>query len=181
MRERGLECVDQFTDSHGDELVARRGWDDNLAGALAEVSRQSHIMKFTPRDIHERLTDIESGNRWFDNPEKKPEVYTMWMGKTATSLAGIVWFSHQKRVEASNCEYTSGFRLYDRAVGRGLARKFSEIAHSDMSSSNPGLGVWLETDEDNIPARRLYDSLGYKQVANNDGRLVMAWKQTSVT
>jgi len=176
MRKRGTEVVGNFVDSHNQPYIVRRGWSSQISYELPQLSQQPHIRSSTPRDATQRFPDEKTGDIWYDNPQKEPIVYTLKLGRVGAGVSGIVWFSHQIHADARGNKFTSGFRLYEGAVGKKLARPFSEVAHDDFAELYPGEGVWLETDESNKPAVRLYESLGYELVANNYGRLVMTWR-----
>lgn len=176
MSRKSLSFVGSEPYGHGQRLDITRGWNDELARELVGVSTQPHIRATTPRDAAERFLDEISANEWYDNPRKQPTVYTMRLGELGHALSGFIWFSRQTHSDAPTFSYTSGFRLYEGAVGRGLARPFAEIAHEDFSRLHPGDGVWLETDVDNIPAVKLYQRIGYRAVATNGNRLVMTWQ-----
>lgn len=173
-RPRIIESVGDFRGPDGARHVVERGWDDELAAALPMLSLQPHILRSTPKDASRRFVDVESSNRWYDDEQKAPTPYSLRLG--GLSLGGFIWMSYQTHADTPGCDYTSGFRMYQGAVGRGLARPFSEVTHDDFFRRHPGSGIWLETDEVNQAALALYDKLGYKEVANHDGRVVMQLK-----
>lgn len=176
MNKRSTLIVGETQYGSHETLQVSRGWNDEIARELVEVSRQPHIRATTPRDASERFVNLESAHAWFENSRKQPIVYTMRLGELGNALSGLIWFSRQNHPDAHGFAYTSGFRLYEGAVGRGLARPFAEIAHNDFSDINPQDGVWLETNADNTPAVKLYGRLGYETVAERAGRLIMTWR-----
>ncbi len=170
-RPRIIETVGSFRGHDGARHTVDRGWEDDLAAELPELSRQPHILRSTPKDASRRFTDQESADLWYDDENKLPSVYTFRLG--GLSVGGLVWMSSQQHVDTPGAHYTSGFRMYQGAVGRGLARPFSEVAHEDFFNLHPTSGIWLETDETNAAALALYEKLGYTEIANHDGRVVM--------
>jgi len=173
-RARIIETVGAFYGHDGARHTVERGWEDELATELPELSRQVHILKSTPKDASRRFVDTESANRWYDDEAKAPTVYTLRLG--GLSMGGLVWMSSQEHPDTPGYGFTSGFRMYNGAVGRGLARPFSEVAHQDFFTEHPAAGIWLETDDTNDAALALYSKLGYTEVANHDGRVVMKLK-----
>jgi ribosomal protein S18 acetylase RimI-like enzyme len=72
-------------------------------------------------------------------------------------------------------EQRQHLRVVDIAVlpafrGRGLARAVLRQLQQD------GRDVLLSVPHDNIPARRLYDSLGFKEEARDEVRASMCWQ-----
>lgn len=54
--------------------------------------------------------------------------------------------------------------------GRGIGRALFEAAHASLASAGVG-SVWLVTTNDNSPAIRLYESLGYRLVETRRGAI----------
>jgi RimJ/RimL family protein N-acetyltransferase len=163
---------------HLDQLGARHlvehGWSDELAHELVEVSREPKIRLFTPNDHKSRFRDDASANEWYGDTNKKPEVYSL-REKAHRQLAGVAWFSMQEHELVDPLFNTTfAIRLYDIARGQGLSYPFAKTAHDDFSTlAHRATGLWLETDQYNQPAQRLYEKLGYATVTAANGRIIM--------
>jgi ribosomal protein S18 acetylase RimI-like enzyme len=144
-----------------------RGWSDELAAQLVANSRQSEILRHTPRDAAERFSDEEAAHAWYES--NHPTVYAL--ARTA-ALAGVIWFSHRPRTEF-DADYTFAIRMYDMARGKGLAKPFVTASEADFRKKHEPRAIWLETDMENSAARNLYRSIGYKVIAANSARITM--------
>lgn len=142
-------------------------WSAELAQQLVEHSTEATIKTFTPRDATERFPSVEAANEWYKR--KEPTLYALFR---AASLAGIVWYSARSHPQL-DATHTFAIRLYDNARGQGLARPFMAYCEEDFRAHTPDARVWLETDKDNVAARRLYNALGYKAVSKSAGRVTM--------
>ena len=143
------------------------GWNAKLANDLVRVSKQLHIMQNTPNDATKRFMNVDKANDWYDKKDRS--VYSLYCGG---SLDGIAWFGLNERPDL-HAGHTFAIRLYENAVGRGLAYLLMKIVHDDFAA--PG-GIWLETDDNNSAARRLYEKFGYQKVNESDGRVTMVYK-----
>ena len=123
-----------------------------------------------PRDIGERFSDQTAAQKWYANCER--EVYSLMMDD---DLAGVVWFDVRPRPDL-DAEYTFAIRLYESSRGKGLSYDFALAARTDMFVYRSTTGVWLETDEDNVPGLKLYEKLGYKIVDNKNGRQTLVFR-----
>ena len=147
-----------------------RGWGDDVAQQLVELSQQSHILQYTPNDHGRRFASEQSAHDWYHAHERA--VYTL--GEHA--IDGIIWFG-ESRSDIADGDYTFAIRMYEGAQGKGLARGFMQGAHQDFREQLDYDGaIWLETDIDNVAARALYAKAGYQEVRTVDERVVMEQK-----
>lgn len=168
---RTIECIQHYT--------VEQGWLDTLAPELVEASKEPRIMQFTPNDHLKRFSTVEAANSWHDNSEKNPVIYAL-RDETSRELAGIAWFSRQQH-EHINPTYSTTFaiRLYDIARSQGLSYPFAQVVHNDYTSA-PEIergNIWLETDQDNIAAQKLYEKLGYTTILAANNRIIMGLDQ----
>lgn len=148
-----------------------KGWNDQLAAKLVTASREQAMVENVPRDAKERFFDLEAAHTWQNN--SKREIYTLFQDD---NLAGIVWFTNHPRPDL-DADYTYAIRMYELSRGKGLAYDFTQAAQTDFIVSNSYKGgIWLETNSDNIPARKLYEKFGYKLVSENEGRLTFVYR-----
>ena len=164
-----LESVqNKYTDpllQAGYEL--RRGWDEDIAAELMELSKQQHIQNHTPNDTLKRFKDLEMANAWYAKNDRT--VYTI----ANTAIAGLIWFGASQS-EYIDGDYTFAIRVYEEAQGKRLARPFMNAAHEDFRRHAAYNGdIWLSTDINNERAIELYEKVGYKTRQIIDGRLVM--------
>lgn len=151
-------------------LSVYEGWNEKLACDLVVASVQPHIKRYTPNDAAKRFVSLESANEWYT--VKNHTTYSLYHSDT---LAGIIWFRPGPKPELG-AEYSFAIRLYEDAIGKGLAYPFARIAHHDYAVKVGLLTVWLETDGDNAAALHLYKKLGYQKVGEHDGRITMVKK-----
>ncbi len=151
-------------------LIVQEGWNEELAKDLVRVSLQRHILQSTPEDAARRFMTTDTANRWYADKE-----HCTYPLSRNGALMGIIWFALSDRPEIG-AKRTFAIRLYESAVGKGLALPFMRVAHDDYLAKTGGAAIWLETDVDNIPAVRLYDKFGYQKISENDGRVTMTYQ-----
>lgn len=147
-----------------------KGWNTSLANDIVEASKQKHVVESTPNDSLQRFRDLGSAIIWHDQGRRS--VYSL----RGDELAGIIWYDIRLRPDLQ-ANYTFAVRMYQEAVGRKLAHTFMRAAHTDFALEKGNPAVWLETDESNTAAIRLYDKFGYELVARDSARLTMVYRQ----
>lgn len=140
-------------------------------------SRQPHVMKFEGHeDAGGRFKDIEAYYKW---AEKDRLVYLLLHKSKdgeVQDVGGIIWFGKRENEHIDpSYNLTFGIRLYEGCVGKGLAVPFMKATHEDLSRFYPGEAVWLDFAEDNIAARKAYESFGYEHLGEADGRIIMGY------
>ena len=154
-----------------DDIFIYRGWNDTVANDLTIKSREPEMLRNVPRDASERFCDMESARAWHDKTSRI--VYSLGN----TSLAGVIWYGYQQH-PTLDAEVTFAIRMYKEARGKQLGRAFMHATLEDLSETIGYDGaIWLETNTDNLAARRLYENVGYTyadELARPD-RLTMIW------
>jgi len=147
-----------------------RGWDERVRDALVAGAQQQHIKDFTPTDAAHRFTTPELAQEWYDNPVKKPIVYSI--GDKA--VGGVIWFSHLD-LQPDLSKYTFAIRMYNALRGRGLSGDFMEATHADFATQvGDDEATWLTTrKDDNDVAIELYSKHGYKVLREEGRRYIM--------
>lgn len=155
----------------------------NQISQLIKFSNTDKIIMKTTSDAT-RFRDKKSFYTW---RKKGKKIYTMedQLGK----LLGIVWFG-EKRL-ASNKKFIKKFdfkkygitfsiRIYTEARGKGLSYGFMRDSWERFKKTkdynkNPNNGIWLETNQDNLPAVSLYKKFGFETISASDenGRIIM--------
>lgn len=146
-----------------------KGWNEKLAHEIVEASLQPHVVESTPNDSIHRFRDIGSALLWHNQGRRS--IYTL----RGNELSGLIWYDLRYRPDL-NADYTFAIRMYKEAVGKKLAHGFMKAAHLDFAEEKGSPAVWLETDEHNNAAVRLYNKFGYETVLNNNSRLTMVYK-----
>jgi ribosomal protein S18 acetylase RimI-like enzyme len=145
-----------------------RGWSEDLAQRLVERSREDKMLRWVPRDAAERFVDADAAHEWYRSKERV--VYSL---ARKAILGGVIWFSQSPR-EEYDVSHTLAIRMYQEARGKGAAGPFMTAAHEDLKITCPDVrNLWLETDTDNLAARKLYERQGYVIADDKDGRLTM--------
>ena len=161
------------------EYTVEQGWSDDLANELVGVSLEPTIQIHTSHDAEYRFRDFEAASDWYNNPEKLPTTYSL-RDDTTRELGGFAWFSRQQHPRVGSAyQATFAIRLYDSTRGKRLSYPFAVAAHEDFlsfSSLEDISGIWLETNNQNVPAHRLYQRLGYHVLVLADNRVVMGIK-----
>lgn len=147
------------------------GLEPEVVAQLIAKSREENISESVPNDRFERFRDVESYRSW---SSKGKLIFALL---SAEDLAGIIWFSKKNPPIDIDADTTFAIRLYSGYRGRSLAKPFMSLAHYVLPTfTDRPVKTWLETDETNIGAQRLYSSFGYEVVGNSDaGRVVMAY------
>jgi GNAT superfamily N-acetyltransferase len=134
-------------------------------------SRQRAMLESVPKDASKRFSDIESYIAW---AEKGKLLFCLLKDD---DLSGLIWFSESKNEITPEAESTFAIRLYEGYSGKGLARPFMALSHFllprliDVSGN-----TWLETDNDNFAAQKLYSGFGYIPAGvSAEGRTVMEY------
>ncbi len=148
---------------------AYRGWSENLAEQLVTRSREPEMLRRVPRDALQRFRDVDSAHEWYR--KNKRIVYAL---AHEAILGGVVWFSSAPRAE-NNASHTFAIRMYESSRERGMAGPFMSAALVDFENLDEGMqNIWLETDNDNLPALKLYKQQGFTPIhQDKDGRVTM--------
>ena len=116
------------------------------------------------------------------------ERYPFALLDTDGTLAGIIWFGPKefpevvqgKMPQTPNPWDTFAIRLYPPYRGQRLAFPFSEFVFKAYIEMMPGRSVWLDTQNENSGAIRLYEKLGFTKCGqkaesdeNGSNRVVM--------
>lgn len=136
--------------------------------------------------LHKFTSDFKNGNGRFASranfdkwAKKKSDTYSL--RDTEENLVGIVWFSKTQlelnsldimshiNIKPGDYIITFAIRLYGDARGKGLAISFFHEAlklykQSKHFSNLPKKKCWLSVSSDNLPARTLYEKLGFTQI-----------------
>ncbi|HEY5695530.1 MAG TPA: GNAT family N-acetyltransferase [Candidatus Saccharimonadales bacterium] len=149
------------------ELTLLRGWNDDIAAQLVELSKEAEIRKYTPKDVARRFSDVAAAHAWY---KSKPHiVYTL---QHKGKVGGLFWFSYEPRAELQS-DYTIGIRMYEMLRGKGLAGALIEACHEDFrKESGYAGGIWLITDDNNDRAQHIYAKHGYEVRNKKDGRVL---------
>lgn len=165
--EEGLEVV----------VAQAREVPEEFIKQVIAKSRQPHVMKFEGHeDAGGRFKDIDAYYKW---AEKDRLVYLLLNkaeGEDARDVGGIIWFGKRENEHIDpSYSLTFGIRLYEGCVGKGLAVPFMKATHEDLARFYPGEAVWLDFAEENIAARKAYESFGYKHLGEADERVIMGY------
>ena len=122
---------------------------------LILFSRQDEeVLKFT--GDRERFANREKFDQWC---EKGRYIYTLvdQEGK----LGGIVWFGEKEGA------WTLAIRMYGAARGRDWSHDFlfepmKKLMERKVFKTTAVKDWWLECSENNMPARKLYEKMGFK-------------------
>lgn len=149
-------------------LALMRGWNDDIARQLVELSQEDEIRKFTPKDADSRFPTADAANVWYNAKEHIVYVLQHKNGE----IGGLLWFSYEPREELLS-DYTIGIRLYQSLRGKGLSGDFMEACYTDFrTETGYSGGVWLITDASNERARHIYVQHGYALRNEKDGRVL---------
>ena len=139
---------------------------------LIEFSNSDPEILANTRDA-ERFKDRKGFDVWISKPKK-----IFVLTNDDQDLLGIIWFP--KSTLALDKRYGIGFaiRIYPPARGKGLSRSFTNEAierlkQTDFYKNIPNKGIFLDSLIQNKKAHSLYEKLGFKEIGEKDGRIVM--------
>ncbi len=163
------------------ELSIKRNISNRQVKQLIEYTNEDNEVKKYTHDL-ERFENKDSYSLW---AKTEKALYTLVDKKG--NLFGLIWFRPKKVPHLKNYPFTFAIRIYGRARGKGLAKKFMEAAFDDFMESKiykrfKNKGVWLETSADNIPAYKLYGHFGFKQITKPDeeNKILMVYASPDV-
>lgn len=169
-------------------LTVNEGISQNqIQQLIAYANTDEKVRKFSSDP--KRFKDVAAFEEWL---KKGRTIYTMT--DASGELLGIIWYGPeglpQKKFirEVENPEHygtTFAIRVYDKARGKHLARKFMAAAQTAFENSpayklNQAPGVWLETFAENSAAVTSYEAFGYERITDPDdhGRILMIYKES---
>lgn len=122
--------------------------------------KDTAIYKFTSDKT--RFLNKKAFDKWF---KQGKIIYTALDDKK--NLVGIIWFAN-KKIPVDNYPHniTFAIRIYPKARGKGLSFNFMDYAFKNYKAQK----VWLECSFDNIPANKLYQKFGFKQITKPDSK-----------
>lgn len=147
------------------DIKFKKGITKKQIDQLIEYSLVDEMVgKFT--HDRDRFKDRKSFDEWI----KKGRTITV-MTNNKGDLLGIFW-EGLKEMPLGDKKYNKTFaiRIYGEARGKGLALGF-------MQRCIKGKGYWLETNDKNEVAKKLYTKFGFKRVGdvNENGEVVMIY------
>lgn len=152
------------------------GLSEELAEQLVEASKEPHVAEFCPNDPGKRFGSVDKIRAWQEKGRLALPL-VVYTGNGAPELAGFGWMGPQEPGEDEmtlpGAKTTFAMRLYERAVGKGIAAPYAGAilaAHEVMYGNE---GVWLETWADNAKAVATYERVGFK----SQGLLLMPESQ----
>lgn len=149
---------------------------ETLVEQLLAKSREEHVASLDSVP-GKRFESLDSYKKWSDSGDRI--VYLLVEdieGKEIPEIAGIVWFGQKTSPKLDEkYDVTFAIRLYKDYLGKGLSGPLMQITHKDVGRFYPGRYIWLETDDDNIPAKKAYESLGYEYADKDGNRLTMVY------
>lgn len=152
------------------------GSDPELERQLIKKSREPSILKYTPKDASKRFRDEKALEAW------KTGRHIYWLLGEGNDLAGIIWYGKKEfpltKELPERPEETFAIRIYDGYSGHGLAvpamrQTLRMHAEAAKGSGEPIRGIWLETDDDNPAALKVYTRFGYREIHRGGGRVTM--------
>ena len=169
-----INRLTRIENPHTDKLEEKglglyRGWNDDLANVLIELSKQPHIAQSTPNDTLSRFRNLPAARNWHDLGRRS--VYTL----QSDEIEGLIWYDVRPRRDIE-ADYTFAIRMYESSRGKKLAHGFMQAAHYDFAESKGNPTVWLDVDHGNPAARHLYDKFGYVADHQEGDRTVMVYR-----
>lgn len=150
-------------------ILVLRGLTEALREQLVTKSREPAILKWTPRDAAERFTDVDAVKAREIDIHNYPLVRRC--GDGSLDLAGLLWLSPRPNHGAN---FTYAVRLYEGYGKQGLAERLTNAAIRDFGRLHPEeTSLWLDTDNNNEAARRLYEKTGWQSIIRGDEREIM--------
>lgn len=136
---------------------------------IIQKSQEEHIILATPRDAHERFVSHDSFLKWWT---KGRVIYRLHDGG---ETAGMIWFSLPVDRNGLYIPATFAIRLYEGAVGQGLAIPFMYSAHDHFLAEYGPQQIWLGVKRSNVPAIHTYKKFGYEMLAEHTEDMTMLY------
>lgn len=140
-------------------MEIKEGLSEKNIAQLIEYTKDDPLVdKFT--SDKKRFLDKFSFEEWL---KKGRKIYSLVDEKD--NLLGITWFGHEGE------GFTLAIRIYGPARGKGLAESLLRETMEKFKKTkdyveSPDKNWWLETAEDNLPARKIYEKLGFVNQGN---------------
>lgn len=163
--------------------ITKKLTDSQIEQIIRHANEDIDVINNTHDGI--RFSTVEAFRKW----QQGKELYGM-TGES-NKLLGFIWFEKMKLpdnetfsapVNPTDYGITFAIRLYDKARGQGLTRKFMDAAFSDLLRqpfymNEEHKGIWLSTSHDNVPATKGYQHFGFKQISepNKMGKIFMLY------
>ncbi len=187
MPEKIKSLTSQSVDGPSETFSVNMGITDEQKLQLIELtSSDSEVAANTSDPV--RFANRESLEKWLGK-EGDRIIYTLT--NQVDRLCGIVWFSKKTipdknkilDYESADYEITFAIRTYRGARGKGVASEFfntaiNDFMNSDWYKKSPQKGIWLETNNNYLPAVKLYEKTGWIHASQPDekGRILMIYK-----
>jgi|SRR3989344_771648 len=155
------------SEDNSSSFLVKKGITDRQINQLIQYALDDpELEKFTSDP--KRFNSRES----FDEFSKHIMTYYT-LTDEADNLLGVIWFDDFPLEEGSEYGISYAIRVYGRARGKGAAVPFSRAAFDDFKKSPEYLGhlnrkIWLAVSPENIPAKKVYQKLGFKDLKMND-------------
>lgn len=178
---RGV-VVEVIESRDGEAFFVEPGHTDEFVDQLIRKSKQEHIVQNCPKDSAERFSSRQAFERWLQKDGGRSPYF---LADASGEVAGLVWYGLKELDEGVMPDFppeyipnhTFAIRIYDGFDGRGLAKSLVRASMRDYLEQlgrsgqlEEFNGFHLETDTDNHAALRLYDSIGYKTVDEDEGK-----------
>ncbi len=155
-----------YSEDKSSSFFVKKGITDSQISQLIQYAiDDSDLAKFTsdPKRFKDRAS--------FDEFSTHIMTYYVLVDET-DHLLGIIWFDDFALEEGSEYGISYAIRVYNGARGKGIALPFSKAAFEDFYQSPEYLGhlyrkIWLAVSPDNIPAKKVYEKLGFKDLKMN--------------
>lgn len=171
----------------GEKFSLNRGITHKQALQLIEFASSDTEVIGQTSDA-KRFANKTSLERWLGKGGGRI-IYTL--ADETENLCGIVWFGREQMpnhdfvrdFDYENYGITFAIRTYDRARGKHVSDKFlvgaiEDFTKRDFYKSTVNKGIWLETSDTNLPAKKLYEKTDWIRVSDPDSkdRILMIFK-----
>lgn len=181
-----LQQLSTVTTRSGKELYICRGYDDNIVEQLAKKSQEEEILRRCPKDAATRFGSPEAFQRWVTKGLGGRVLYpvvdadgdldiTVWYGVEELGTDTYPKADPLKLMLGKLMTDTFAIRAYESSMvidedgtrhGSGVAKQvlretlgdYARLRTTGEQGDKPTFtGIHLETDIDNLPARRTYE------------------------
>jgi RimJ/RimL family protein N-acetyltransferase len=162
-------CLDTWEWGEHGTFVFQEGLALSQVNQLIRYSNDSEdteLQTYT-RD-HTRFATKGTYLAWY---EKGPLIYAL-VHRESNALAAITWFriadlpSQVSGPDHVSPVASAAYRSYIPYRGIGIMGRVARIARASFGARAPGLRVWLEVVERNAGAIRMYEKLGFIEIAH---------------